>query len=307
MKKILVIGDKGFLGKVAFAYLNPGFYLMPYSKFCLSQTPDKSQLMKVLESTSPEVVLFLAGNRITHGATEQQIIENYQKNVLFQEIIISSVAAYGLSKFVYASTSAVYDRFQEELLTEELLLREENSQSIQKNYAGAKDEGMKLVNHYHKKIGNFTNIVVSNVYGRHDLEKRTARLFIPHAIEEIHTGRMKNQNVFFNGNPETQRDFLHEKDFASALRNVITQEEFQDTYNIGSGMSHKVSEVSNIIANTLGFKNEIVFKGPKEKLASRRVMNIDRIRESGWEPKISLADGISETVSHYITGLKKNR
>lgn len=170
-----------------------------------------------------------------------------------------------------------------------------------------RERNLRAVNHYHKKIGNFTNIVVSNVYGRHDLEARTARLFIPHAIEEIHTGRMKNQNVFFNGNPETQRDFLHEKDFASALRNVIMQREFEDTYNIGSGMSHKVSEVSNIIANTLGFKNEIVFKGTKEELASRRVMNIDRIRRSGWEPKISLADGISETISHYISGLEKNR
>jgi GDP-L-fucose synthase len=307
MKKILVIGDKGFLGRVTFAYLNPGFYLVPYSKFSLSKTPDKSQLMKLLESTSPEIVLFLAGNRITHGATDQEIIENYKKNVLFQEIIISSVAVYGLSKFVYASTSAVYDKFQEELLVEELLLRGENSQSIQENYAGAKDEGMRLVNHYHKKIGNFTNIVVSNVYGRHDLEARTDQLFIPRAIEEIHMGRMKNQNVFFNGNPETQRDFLHEKDFASALKNVIMQREYQDTYNIGSGMSHKVSDVSNIIANTFGFQNKIVFKCLKKELASRRVMNIDRIRRTGWEPKISLADGISETVSHFLSGLEKNR
>jgi nucleoside-diphosphate-sugar epimerase len=137
MKNILVIGDKGFLGRATFTYLNPEFNLIPYSKFSLSKTPELSQLLKVLEIASPEVVLFLAGNRITHGATDQQVIENYTKNVVFQEIVISSVATYGLTKFIYASTSAIYDKFQEEFLVEELLFRG-GSRSIQEDYAGAK-------------------------------------------------------------------------------------------------------------------------------------------------------------------------
>ena len=307
MKNILVIGDKGFLGRAPFTYLNPEFNLIPYSKFSLSKTPELSQLLKVLEIASPEVVLFLAGNRITHGATDQQVIENYTKNVVFQEIVISSVATYGLSKFIYASTSAIYDKFQEEFLVEELLFRGGGSRSIQEDYAGAKDKGMRLVNHYYKRTGNFTNIIVSNVYGVHDLEARAAKLFIPHAIDSIHTGKIKNQNVVFNGNPETRRDFLHEKDFTSALRNVIMQSEFQDSYNIGSGSSHKVSEVSNIIANLFGFENQIVFRGFQDKLASRRVMNLDRMRRTGWAPTISLSDGISETVSNFFSRLKENK
>lgn len=306
MKVILVIGDKGFLGRATFTYLNPEFHLIRYSKFSLNKTPEKSQLMNVLENASPEVVLFFAGNRITHGATDQQIIENYSKNVAFQELVISSVAAYGLSKFIYASTSAVYDKFEEELLVEELLLQEEKCQSIQKDYAGAKDQGMRLVNHWYKRTGNFTNIIVSNVYGSHDLDARTDQLFIPHAINQIHTGGISNHNVFFNGNPETRRDFLHEKDFSSALRNIILQSEFQDYYNIGSGNSHKVSEVANIIADIFGFHNQIIFKESYEELRSRRVMNVDRIRRTGWAPKISLRDGISETISHFLSKINKS-
>jgi GDP-L-fucose synthase len=306
MKNILVFGDKGFLGRATFTYLNPEFNLIPYSKFSLSSIPEKKQLMKVLEITSPEVVLFLAGNRITHGATNQQIIENYTKNVVFQEIVISSVAAHGLSKFIYASTSATYDKFEDELLIEELLSRK-RWQPNKKDYAGAKDEGMRLVNHWYQRTGNFTNIIVSNVYGGHDLEAKTAQLFIPHAIDSIHTGRIKNQNVFFNGNPETQRDFLYEKDFTSALRNVIMQSEFQDSYNIGSGSSHKVSEVSNIIANLFEFKNQIVFREFQDELTSQRVMNVDRLRRTGWAPTISLSDGISETVSYFLSKLNEKK
>jgi GDP-L-fucose synthase len=307
MKNILVIGDKGFLGRATFTYLNAEFNLIPYSKFSLSKIPERSQFMKVLEIASPEVVLFLAGNRITHGATDEQIIENYTKNVVFQEIVISSVATYGLSKFIYASTSAVYDKFREELLVEELLFREEKWQSIQKDYAGAKDEGMRLVNHNYKKTGGFTNIIVSNVYGGHDLAARTAQLFIPHAIDSIYTGRIKNQNVFFNGNPETRRDFLHEKDFTSALRNVIMQSEFQNSYNIGSGCSHKVSEIANIISNLFGFENQIVFREFQDELTSRRVMNVERMRRTGWVPTVSLSDGITETVSHFLSRLNENK
>jgi GDP-L-fucose synthase len=304
MKRILVIGDKGFLGRATFTYLSPEFNLIPYSKFSLSKTPAKSQLMKVLRTTSPDVVLFLAGKRITHGSTNQQIIENYKVNVTFQEIVISSVATYGLSKFIYASTSAIYDKYQEEALVEELLFQEEELQSVQENYAGAKYEGMRLVNFHHGRTGNFTNIIISNVYGSHDLKASATKLFIPHAIHAIHTGRKENQKVFFNGNPEARRDFLHEKDFTSALRNVITQSEFQGSYNIGSGMSHKVSEVSSIIANLFGFENQIVFRGLQDDLTTRRVMNVDRMQRTGWVPTISLSDGISQTVSHFISGLK---
>jgi nucleoside-diphosphate-sugar epimerase len=91
------------------------------------------------------------------------------------------------------------------------------------------------------------------------------------------------------------------------LNQVIMQSEFQDSYNIGSGSSHKVSEVSNIIANLFGFENQIVFRGFQDKLASRRVMNVDRMRRTGWAPTISLSDGISETVSNFFSRLKENK
>ena len=110
-----------------------------------------------------------------------------------------------------------------------------------------------------------------------------------------------------SGNPE--REFLHVDDLAKACRFVLENWDPNETFapkdkdgnplnflNIGTGKDLSIKELAKKIALEIGFEGEIKWDLSKPDGTPKKLLDISRIKSLGWEPTISLDEGIKKTV-----------
>ena len=66
--------------------------------------------------------------------------------------------------------------------------------------------------------------------------------------------------------------------------------------NIGTGKDISIEELSLKIAKLTDFKGEILWDASKPDGTPKKLLDVSRLKKIGWEPKISLEDGIRETI-----------
>ena len=106
-----------------------------------------------------------------------------------------------------------------------------------------------------------------------------------HAINEERRPAIKN--------PYNANDFIHVDDVADALRIAVTKKIKPGIYNLGSGTSTKVADVFKIVQEIMSCKKKKVFSGNYASKPINFWADTSRARKFlGWEPKISLREGI---------------
>jgi GDP-L-fucose synthase len=69
--------------------------------------------------------------------------------------------------------------------------------------------------------------------------------------------------------------------------------------NVGTGEDVTIKELANIISNVVGFTGGIDWDTSKPNGTPRKVLNVDKMKSLGWEPKIDLKEGIKSTYEWY--------
>ena len=101
------------------------------------------------------------------------------------------------------------------------------------------------------------------------------------------------------GSGSPRREFLHSSDLAEAIYFSIENFDSDDHLNVGSGTDVTIKELSVLIADYAGFKGQILWDQSKPDGTPRKLLDISRILEIGWSPKISLSEGIHQTIDWY--------
>ena len=73
----------------------------------------------------------------------------------------------------------------------------------------------------------------------------------------------------------------------------------EDIINVGTGKDITIKDLAETIAGVVGFKGEIVWDTSKPNGTPRKVLNVDKIKSLGWEPKVGLREGIVKTYELY--------
>ena len=129
-----------------------------------------------------------------------------------------------------------------------------------------------------------------NVYG----PGQRRQFLIPHLIAQALDPAEPEIVV---DDPRPRRDFVHVDDLVDALCAVPVTPD-ANIYNVGSGRSHSVGEVAELVAQASGTAKPIVARGPgRAEEISDAVADISAIRRLGWEPRIGLADGLRALVA----------
>ena len=76
--------------------------------------------------------------------------------------------------------------------------------------------------------------------------------------------------------------------------------------NVGTGKDVTIKELAETISSVVRFEGETVWDTEKPNGTPRKLLNIDRIKELGWAPKISLQQGIASTYAWYKDSLTKS-
>ena len=300
--KIFVAGHKGLVGSAIVRYLKEqGFTnILTIDRYQCDLTNQKDvEMFFMMEQ--PEYVFLAAAKVGGIGANSEYPADFIYKNLMIQSNVINSAAMVGVEKLLFLGSSCIYPKFAKQPITEDQLLSGYLEPSNDA-YAIAKIAGIKMCQAYRKQYGlNAIAVMPTNLYGPNDNFDHNDGHVLPSLISKFDGSLEKSKHwvVKLWGDGSARREFLHVDDLASALLICMERYDSEDIINIGTGEDVTIKELTEMIVDVTGYKNDYEWDTSKPNGTPRKVLNVDKIKSLGWEPKISLRRGIESTYEWY--------
>ncbi len=194
--------------------------------------------------------------------------------------------------YLYTSTVGVYEP-AEELFEDDVW----KSQPSKNDWFGgwAKRMGELQCQAYEKQYGKGRCSIVrpANVYGPYDNFDPENAMVIPSLIRKGYEN--KTLEVWGDGSPI--RDFIHCRDVAAGMVHLV-KNKITEPVNLGSGSGITIKQIADIVSKR--FDKKILWLTDKPMGDKKRVFNINRAKDYGFSAKVSLEDGINETIDWFL-------
>jgi len=168
-------------------------------------------------------------------------------------------------------------------------------------YAIAKIAGIMMCKAYREQHGlNAISLMPTNLYGSGDNFDPETSHVLPGMISKFHKAKKDNlPQVECWGDGTPMREFLHVDDLAEACYVCMKNYNEAEHINVGTGEDITIKQLAETVREVVGFPGDIEWDVTKPNGTPRKVLNVDRIKALGWEPKISLREGIQKTYDWY--------
>ena len=223
-------------------------------------------------------------------------------NLMIQSNVIDAAYRNGVKKLVFLGSSCIYPKFPNIPITEDQLMTGQ-LESSNSAYAIAKIAGMRMCQAYRDQYGfNAISLMPTNLYGPNDSFDVNNGHVLPSLIAKFHDGLSHSEHWVIKlwGDGSPKREFLHVDDLAEACYKCMQDYEGEEHINVGTGEDVTIKEAATTIADVVGFTGGFNWDTSKPNGTPRKVLNIDKIKSLGWEPKISFKDGIESTYRWYL-------
>ena len=241
------------------------------------------------------------------------------ENIKIQTNVIESSWKFGVKRLLFLGSSCIYPKYAKQPISEDSLLNGELEVTNQW-YAIAKISGIKLCESLRFQYGfDAISLMPTNLYGPGDNYHPTNSHVMASLIKKFCEASVNSTNsVSCWGTGSPLREFLHVDDLGESV--VFTLENWDPNsgnapldnsgvplsfLNVGTGKDISIRDLSIKIARYAGFDGEVIWDTTKPDGTPKKQLNCQRINNLGWSAKISLDDGIKETVSNYMIKLKK--
>ncbi|PCI38937.1 MAG: GDP-fucose synthetase [Elusimicrobia bacterium] len=299
--KTVVTGGRGFLGGFACRALNKrGAAVTPIgsSDYNLIEQAD---VRRMYETLQPELVIHLAA---ACGGIQSNV-ENpgrfLYENALMGLMLLEEGRRRNLKKFILISTICSYPKDAPLPLKEEDIWTGKPVGATGP-YGMAKRLLHEACETYGRQYGMPCVVLVpSNLYGPEDHFEEGRSHAVPAIIRRYIEAKADGlQEVCNWGTGTPTREFLHVADAAEAIALAAQKDLPCEPINLGTGIETSIADLTNIIAAAVGYEGNVAWDTSKPDGQSKRFMDVSRARELlGFEAKISLKDGIRETVEWY--------
>ena len=301
--KVFVAGHKGLVGSAIVRNLKS-------KGFTNILTVDKEQLdltrtleVKMFFNMEEPDYVFLAAAKVGGiGANSLYPAEFIHDNLMIQTNIIDAAYRSGVTKLLFLGSSCIYPKFANQPITEDQLLTG-SLEGSNDAYAIAKIAGIKMCQAYRKQYDfNAISLMPTNLYGINDNFDLQNSHVLPAMIRKFHEAALlRHGKVTLWGDGSPMREFLNVDDLAEACFVCMDKYESDDIINIGTGEDVTIKELAETVAKVVDFRRTIEWDTSKPNGTPRKVLNVDKVKSLGWEPKISLKDGIKSTYDWYRT------
>jgi len=311
--KIFVAGHTGMVGSAIVRQLKKnGFSNLIIKSHVELDLINQKEVSKLFESEKPNYVINAAakvGGIQANNTNRGQFI---YENMMIQNNIIHSAHENKVKKLLFLGSSCIYPKLAPQPMKEEFLLTSELEQTNEP-YAIAKIAGIKMCENYYRQYGdNFISVMPTNLYGVNDNFNLETSHVLPALIRKFHEAKMNNSEfveVWGSGKPK--REFLYVEDVADACVFLLENVNAADLYdemkishiNIGCGEDLTISELVEIIASIVGFEGKIKYDSTKPDGTPRKLLDVSRLKSLGWEPSISLEEGIKLAYDWYLKNI----
>ena len=232
------------------------------------------------------------------------------ENLMIEANVIHAAHVCDVQKLLFVGTSCIYPKFAEQPMREDSMFSGMLEPTTEP-YAVAKIAGIKLCESYNRQYErDYRSVMPTNLYGDNDNFHPENTHVIPALLRRFHEAVQKDASeVVIWGSGNAMREFLHIEDMASACIHVmnvppdIYRQHTQVTLshvNVGTGVDCTIRELAETIAKVTGFQGSLEFDTSKPDGMPRKLLDVSRLRDLGWEAKISLKQGLRSAYSWYI-------
>jgi UDP-glucose 4-epimerase len=308
MKKILITGVAGFIGSnLADRLIKDGGYeiigIDNLSYGIKEQIPNGVKFYELDIRSKDIYYLFKNVDYVFHFAAKNCIsdcqidpIETVDINVNGTMNVFEAAKKYKVKKVIYAESSAMYEG-------SDIYPTPEYDVKPESFYALSKMCSMLLAKGY-ERFSNlkFTALRYFCVYGpRQDYRRSIPPLFSSFIIKLL-----KNETPIIYGTGEKRRDFIHVDDINDFHIQCMTDDRTTGkVFNLGSGKNYSVNNIFNIIINYLNKEVIPTYKPDLPGEAFQNLADITEAQKLGWNPKISIINGLQTSIDFIKNELKK--
>jgi len=319
-ERIFVAGAKGMAGSaICRSLLKKGYGQKDADGILL--TPSRSDLnllcyesvINWFKENKPSVVIMAAAKVGGIYANVKYPADFLIENIKIQTNIIEASWKTSVKRILFLGSSCIYPKNIVEPIEEELLLSGP-LEKTNEQYALAKIAGIKLCEALSKQYDlDAISLMPTNLYGPGDNYNPENSHVMAAMIKRFSEAkRLSSKYVTCWGTGKPLREFLYVDDLGDAV--VFALEKWDpksknaplDKYgkplfylNVGTGKDISIEELAKKIASFSEYEGEIYWDSKKPDGTFRKILNVNKIKELGWQPKTSLEEGLKKTIISY--------
>ncbi|MGE6916868.1 GDP-L-fucose synthase family protein [Achromobacter kerstersii] len=301
-QRVFVAGHRGMVGAAITRELRRRGYEQVLTRSRAELDLENQNQVHRFFSTTPVDVVYLAAAKVGGIlANQNHPVDFLYKNLMIQCNVIRAAYAAGVRKLLFLGSSCIYPREAPQPIHEDALLTGP-LEATNEPYAIAKIAGLKLCEAYQREYGaRFICAMPTNLYGPHDNYDLHSSHVLPALIRKFHEGREAGQeSVTIWGTGTPLREFLYVDDLAQACVMLMEHPDATGMYNIGAGKDISIADLAALVARVVGYQGRIVYDTSKPDGTPRKLMDSSRVQALGWQPGISLVDGITLAYGHFL-------
>ena len=302
---IYVAGHRGLVGSAITRGLRKrGFTNLLLKSHDELDLIDQSLTKQFFIEYSPDYVFLAAakvGGILANSTFPAEFIYN---NLMIECNVIHQSYLSGVKKLLFLGSSCIYPKYAKQPMAEHELLTG-ILEPTNEPYAIAKIAGLKMCDYYRRQYGaDFLSAMPTNIYGPGDNFDLMTSHALPALIRKFHDAKMKrDESVKVWGTGTPRREFLFVDDLADALIFLMENYSQEGHVNVGTGNDIAISELAELIQSIVGFQGKIEYDTTKPDGTPRKLLDVTKIKEMGWQASTGLHEGLEKTYQWFLENL----
>jgi GDP-L-fucose synthase len=295
-KRVFVSGHRGMVGSAIVRLLaNEDCEVLTIGRDQLDLR-DQARVRAWFDRERPDVVFHAAAKVGGILANDTHPAEFLYDNLVIETNVIDAAFRSGVSKLLYLGSSCIYPKFAPQPIPESALLTG-SLEPTNEAYAIAKIAGLKLCEAYRRQYGaDFISAMPTNLYGPGDNYDLAKSHVIPAMLRKVHEAKRSGAaEIVIWGSGTPRREFLHVDDAASALVHLMKVYSDAEHVNVGTGADITIMELAKLVCEVVGFEGAIVTDPSKPDGTPRKLLDVSKLRATGWRPQYELREGLMES------------
>lgn len=299
--RIYIAGHNGLVGSALNrALINQGYENIITSSHRDLDLTNKVAVGQFFERTKPGYVFLAAAKVGGINANITYPVEFLLTNLEIQNNVIRACYQHSVKKLIFLGSSCVYPTHCKQPIKEEYLMSS-GLEPTNEGYALAKIAGIRLAQYYHTQYGlDILLPMPCNLYGIGDSFDTENSHVLSATVKKFVDAVDENKTVVeMWGSGNARREFLNVDDAVRAVLLLNETWNSPEIINVGSGSDISIKGLTRLIANETGYTGNIAWDMTKPDGMLRKCLDVSKLKELGFEPDISLIEGIKMMIKEY--------
>lgn len=261
---------------------------------------DRGAVFELFRQQRPRYVVLAAAKVGGIMANSQYPVDFISENLQVQVNVLDAALEAEVERVLFLGSSCIYPAESAQPIKEEYLLTG-YLEPTNDAYAIAKIAGILQIQAVRRQYGlPWISAMPTNLYGPGDNFSPQGSHVLPALIrryqEAVEAGSPSVQNW---GTGAPRREFMHVDDMAAACLHLLEHYDGPEQVNVGTGRDATIKEIAEVVAEVVGYDGAVEWDDSKPDGMSQKLLDVNRLAETGWRSKIPLRDGLLSTVEWF--------